>query len=428
MSSQSVRGFKDVLPPESERTSAFEALARRVLETYGFREIRLPTVEALELFVKSTGETTDIVEKEMFALTDAGGRHLALRPEGTPGAVRAFLQHSLHGQGGRTKLYYIGSMFRAERPQAGRLREFIQVGAESFGNAHPAADAETILALAEILDAAGLKGRFGVHINNLGCEHPDCRPAFRARLLDYLRSVQAELCDNCKRRIERNPLRALDCKGDAPRLKADPRTPKLEPCAACRAHFDAVLSLLPREGPAAPVLDPSLVRGLDYYTRTVFEIKSQSVGSQDALAGGGRYDGLVKSMGGPDTPAVGWALGVERTLMAVRAAGEPPARLGPQVYVACQSQAPEIERAALDLLQKVRTAGHAAEGGYFSHSLKSQMREADRLGARLAAIFGEAEFREGKCTVKDLKLKDRQWQASPEEFLRQLEESLKEPA
>lgn len=427
MTLQSVRGFKDILPPDSERTAAFENSARRVLERFGFRELRLPTLEALELFVKSTGETTDIVEKEMFALTDAGGRSLALRPEGTPGAVRAYLQHSLHGQGGRTKLFYMGSMFRAERPQAGRLREFEQIGAESFGNAHPAADAEAILALCEIFDEGGLRGRTAVHLNNLGCENPDCRPAFRARLLEFLRSVSSELCDNCKRRIERNPLRALDCKGDAPRLKSDPRTPKLSPCADCRRHFETLLALLPSQGPSAPVLDDSLVRGLDYYTRTVFEIKSREVGSQDALAGGGRYDGLVKSMGGPDTPAVGWALGVERTLMALKAAQEPPLRPGPAVYVASQSEAPEIERAAMGLLQSVRAAGFSAEGGYFGHSLKSQMREADRLGARFAAIFGESEFREGgKCTVKDLKVRDRQWQSTPREFLAQLPDRLKE--
>ncbi|MBI4424217.1 MAG: histidine--tRNA ligase [Elusimicrobia bacterium] len=367
MTLQSVRGFKDILPPQSERTSRFEASARRTLEAFGFRELRLPTVEAQELFVKATGETTDIVEKEMFAFTDAGGRQLALRPEGTPGAVRAYLQHGLQSQGGRTKLYYAGSMFRAERPQAGRFREFEQIGAETFGNAHPAADVEALLALTTILDRAGLAGRYQACLNNLGCEEPECRPAFRARLLEHLRAVAGELCENCRRRIERNPLRALDCKGDGPRLKADPRTPLLEPCAACARHFEQVLGLLAADGGPAPLVDRSLVRGLDYYTRTVFELRSSEVGSQDALAGGGRYDGLIRSMGGPEVPAVGWALGVERTLLALEAAGADDARRGPAVYVAVQNDAPDLGRAAMRLLQRLRTqggeAGLEAEGG-----------------------------------------------------------------
>lgn len=406
MALQSVKGFKDVLPPESERTAAFEALARRVLEAFGFRELRLPVVESQELFVKATGETTDIVEKEMFVLTDAGGRRLALRPEGTPGAVRAFLQHNLNLQGGRTKLYYIGSMFRAERPQAGRFREFEQIGAESFGNAHPSADVETILALARVLDEAGLKGRYTVHLNNIGCERPECRPAFRAALLEHLRSVSEALCENCRRRLERNPLRALDCKGDGPRLKADPKTPALAPCGECRSHFETVRALLPA-GDLPFELDGGLVRGLDYYTRTVFEIRSADLGSQDALAGGGRYDGLIRSMGGPDVPATGWALGVERVLMALKATGSGAKQARPEVYVAVQSEDPELEKAAIFAMQRLRGAWRV-EGALFGHSLKSQLREADRLGASVAVIFGQSEYSEGKCTVKDLRVKDQQ--------------------
>ncbi len=422
MALQSVKGFKDILPPESERTAAFEVLARRVLEAFGFREIRLPIVEAQELFVKATGETTDIVEKEMFVLTDAGGRNLALRPEGTPGAVRAFMQHNMNVQGGRTKLYYVGSMFRAERPQAGRFREFEQIGAEAFGNAHPSADVETILALARILDEAGLKGRYSVHLNNLGCERPECRPAYRAKLLEFLRTVADTLCENCKRRLERNPLRALDCKGDGPTIKADPRTPTLTPCAECHAHFETVKALLPSGGTTFE-LDGGLVRGLDYYTRTVFEIRSADVGSQDALAGGGRYDGLIKSMGGPDVPATGWALGVERVLMALKAAGSDPKPPQPQVYVAVQSESPELEKAAFSAMQLLRSHWRV-EGALFGHSLKSQMREADRLGAAVAVIFGPSEFSEGKCTVKDLRAKDQQSQTAIAELEREIRSRL----
>lgn len=424
MALQSVRGFKDILPPESERTAEFEARAREVLSTFGFRELRLPTVESQELFVKATGETTDIVEKEMFAWTDQGGRGLALRPEGTPGAVRAFLEHGLQVQGGRTKLFYLGSMFRAERPQKGRYREFEQIGAESFGNAHPSADVECLLALTTLLDRAGLKGRYSVHLNNLGCEKPECRPAFRARLLERLKAVADTLCESCRRRMERNPLRALDCKGDGPALKADPKTPRLEPCPECRAHFEAVLRLAP-EGGLSPSVDPGLVRGLDYYTRTVFEVRSADLGSQDAIAGGGRYDSLVRAMGGPDVPATGWALGVERVLLCLQAAGARLARRALAVYVAVQSEAPELERAAMGLLLRVRER-LPAEGALFGHSLKSQLREADRLGARFAVIFGESEFREGKCTVRDLKARERQWQESPEQFLAELPKRLAE--
>jgi len=234
MAFQTVRGFKDTLPPASEHVLWLERVARGVFSTFGYSEIRIPTLESQDLFVKSTGETTDIVEKEMFLLEDSGGRKLALRPEGTPGVVRAYCQHHLDQQGGRTKLYYVGNMFRAERPQAGRFREFEQIGVESFGDKHPAADAEIILMVGRILDKAGLAGRFAVHVNDIGCENPDCRPAYRTKLLKFLKTVETELCDNCKRRMARNPLRVLDCKEDGPKLKG--RMPKLETCAECRTH------------------------------------------------------------------------------------------------------------------------------------------------------------------------------------------------
>ncbi|MFA6028738.1 MAG: histidine--tRNA ligase [Elusimicrobiota bacterium] len=405
---QSVRGFRDLLPPESERTAALEALARAALARYGFRELRLPTVENHELFVKSTGETTDIVEKEMFAFEDAGGRRLALRPEGTPGAVRAFLQHSLSQGGPACKLYYVGSMFRAERPQAGRYREFEQIGAETLGNPHPAADVESILALKAVFDAAGLEGRVKLRLNNLGCdEDPSCRPGFRARLKEYLSAREAELCESCRRRVGRNPLRALDCKADGPRLAAD--APRLEPCAACAAHVGTVSRALSAEGCAHVYPDANLVRGLDYYTRTVFEFTAAGVGAQDALAGGGRYDGLVGSMGGPATPAVGWALGVERTLMAALAADPEGAALRrampaekPDVFVALQGRGDEADAAGMRLLEAVRRAGLRAAGGLFASSLKAQMREANRCGARFVAILGEEELKSGACTLKDM--------------------------
>ncbi len=411
MALQTVRGFKDILAPDSERIGAFEALSRRVLRSYGYREIRLPTVEARELFVKSTGETTDIVEKEMYVFSDAGGRELALRPEGTPSAVRAYIEHHLHQQGGRTKLYYVGNMFRAERPQAGRFREFEQIGVECFGNPHPAADAEALFALADIFDRVGLRGRYTVHLNTLGCDKEGCRPAFRNSLLAFLEGMRDQLCANCQRRLGRNPLRALDCKADAPKLQAHSHRPLLSPCPECSEHFHSLETLLrQRSAPLDVRVDPALVRGLDYYNRTVFELRSGAVGSQDAIAGGGRYDGLVASMGGPETPAVGWAFGVERTLMAVAAAGGLQESSRPKVYVAVQSKLPELETAAMGLLSRLRCgdAEWDAEGGLFAHSLKAQLKEADRLGTDAAVIFGEEEFRRNRCLIKDMRAKDAQ--------------------
>ncbi|HOX22947.1 MAG TPA: histidine--tRNA ligase, partial [Elusimicrobiales bacterium] len=306
---QTIRGFRDILEPDAAAFSELENLCRRIFRLYGYSEIRLPTVEQRELFVKSTGDTTDIVEKEMYAFADAGGRLLALRPEGTPGVVRAYMENGLPATDQRRKLFYIGSMFRAERPQAGRYREFEQIGAEYIGNPDPSADAETILLLAELLKAAGIR-EMKLELNSIGC--PQCRPAHRQALLDYLKDHLEELCENCKKRLERNPLRALDCKADGPKLVA--QAPAMKYCPDCDAHFAQVRRHLDNAGQAYNI-NPNLVRGLDYYSRTVFEFRAGGIGSQDAIAAGGRYDSLIKSMGGPDVAAVGWALGADRVLV-----------------------------------------------------------------------------------------------------------------
>lgn len=404
-----VRGFQDLLPPVSTQTAAFEALAREVFDLYGFGEIRLPTLEAQELFVKTTGETTDIVEKEMFRLRDAGDRELALRPEGTPGVVRAYLHGHLRQQGSLTKLFYVGSMFRAERPQAGRYREFEQIGVETLGNPHPSADVECMLALKSLFDRAGLKGRTSLRLNNLGCdESPDCRPGMRERLRAFLKEREGELCDSCRRRMHRNPFRALDCKRDGPKLAE--AAPRLEPCGPCRDHVAAVSGLLSSSGCPHEYPDPNLVRGLDYYTRTVFEFTAEGIGSQDAIAGGGRYDGLVGSMGGPATPAVGWALGVERTLLALRAADSELRDLmrshgaaGTDVFVAVAGGG-EPAGEGVRILESLRSAGLRSRGGLFGSSLKAQMREAGRQGAKAAVILGERELQKTPpvCTLKDM--------------------------
>lgn len=407
-STHPVRGFRDLVAPESSRLSALEALARRVLGRYGFSEVRLPVVENAALFVKSTGETSDIVEKEMFSVHCQGHDEFALRPEGTPGVVRAWLDKGLRQQGGVSKLYYMGPMFRAERPQKGRYREFVQFGVETLGNPHPAADVEAILALKALFDELGIGEKVRLRLNNIGCDaDASCRPAFRARLKEFLTARLDTLCETCRRRLERNPLRVLDCKGDGPRLAAE--APRLEPCGACKTHVETVSTLLAVNNLPHTHPDPTLVRGLDYYTRTVFEFAAEGLGSQDAVAGGGRYDGLVAAMGGPDTPAVGWGLGVERLLMAAEAADPALKALGPaaeplQAFVAVQSHDGRAVAEGTRLVEALRRFGLRADGGLFASSLKAQLKEAGRRGARLAVIVGDAELSKmpPACVLKDM--------------------------
>ncbi|MEK7743822.1 MAG: ATP phosphoribosyltransferase regulatory subunit, partial [Elusimicrobiota bacterium] len=307
------------------------------------------------------------------------------------------------------RFWYMGPMFRAERPQAGRLREFVQVGVECLGNPHPAADAEAILAAKAVFEEAGLSGRTALRLNNLGCDDDSsCRPAHREALRAFLRSREGDLCENCLRRTARNPLRALDCKGCGPSLAG--QAPRLIPCAACAGHVQEVSRFLLANGCPHRYPDHGLVRGLDYYTRTVFEFSSSlGTGSQDALAGGGRYDGLVGSMGGPKTPAVGWALGLERVLMAVRAARPDPGipARGPSIdaFVALQGKGAGAALAAVSALEALRRAGLRAGGSAFGASLKAQMREASREEAPFVAIIGDEELEKTPpaCTLKDMR-------------------------
>ncbi len=389
----SLRGFRDILPPESDLFARIEAAAREVFGLYGYRELRVPTLEKKELFVKSTGDTTDIVEKEMYAFTDGGGREIANRPEGTPGVVRAYIEHNLGQTGRNAKFFYIGSMFRAERPQAGRYREFTQIGAEYIGNPSPAADAESISMLVRLLEKAGVEG-CSVEINSLGCS--ECRRSYREILLAFLRQRSETLCEPCRARIERNPLRALDCKTDGPRLAAE--APKLALCPACAEHFSDTQRLLAAAGVGYKV-NTSLVRGLDYYTRTVFEVRTTALGSQDAVAAGGRYDDLVKSMGGPAAPAIGWAMGVDRVAMLL--AGKPAPDNSPRTFVVAAAK--EAGDKAFELMTALRAAGISSDFSNFTLSLKSQMRSADKSGASCALIIGEEEFKTNACSVKHLK-------------------------
>ena len=384
-----VRGFRDIFGPEAAALTALEASARKVFKLYGVSELRIPTVEQKELFVKATGTTTDIVQKEMYSFEDAGHRLLALRPEGTPGVARAYIENNFAQGSPVQQFFYIGNMFRAERPQAGRYREFEQIGAESIGNSAPAADAEMILMLKDIVSSFGAKN-YRVKINSLGCDK--CRPLYRQALIDFLSKEKDTLCQNCQTRLEKNPLRVLDCKIDGPRFAG--RVPTLTLCPECQAHFDEVQRLL--KGKIDFIVDPMLVRGLDYYSRTVFEFQAGDT-SQNAIAAGGRYDGLIKSMGGPATPAVGWAMGVERV---IASRGEAPLSAQKSVFVA--SLAPACNETAFNLMQDLRQAGVRTEGGLFDKNAKGQMKQANRCGAAYALILGEDELAKNEITLKDL--------------------------
>lgn len=384
-----VRGFRDIFEPQSNYFTELENCARGVFSVYGFGELRLPTVELKELFVKSTGETTDIVQKEMYAFEDAGHRQLAIRPEGTPGVVRAYLENNFTQQSPVQKFYYIGNMFRAERPQAGRYREFEQIGAEYIGNSAPAADAEVILMLKDIVSKFGAKN-YKVKLNSLGCEK--CRPLYRQALIDFLSAEKETLCENCQIRLEKNPLRVLDCKIDGARFAG--RVPTMKLCPECQAHFNEVQALL--RGKIDFEVDPMLVRGLDYYSRTVFEFQAGDV-SQNAIAAGGRYDTLIKNMGGPVTPAIGWAMGAERVIMA---RGETQASAGKSVYVVSLEK--NCNETAFNLMQQLRRAAIRTEGGLFDKNVKGQMKQADRCGAAYAVILGGDELAKRVVTLKDL--------------------------
>lgn len=384
-----VRGFRDIFEPQSKNFTQLENCAREVFSLYGFSELRLPTVEQKELFIKSTGETTDIVQKEMYAFEDAGHRQLAIRPEGTPGVVRAYLENNFVQQAPVQKFYYIGNMFRAERPQAGRYREFEQIGAEYIGNSAPAADAEVILMLKDIVAKFGAKN-YTVKINSLGCDK--CRPAYRQALIDFLSKEKDTLCENCQTRLEKNPLRVLDCKIDGARFQG--HVPTMQLCPECAAHFEEVQRLL--KGKINFVVDPMLVRGLDYYSRTVFEFQAGDA-SQNAIAAGGRYDTLIKNMGGPATPAIGWAMGAERVILS---RGDVEISKPKSVYFVSMDAA--CNETAFNLMQAMRSAGIRTEGGLFDKNLKGQMKQADRCGASYALIMGSDELAAQEVTLKDL--------------------------
>jgi histidyl-tRNA synthetase len=393
----SVKGFHDVLPGESARWAAMEQAARETFARYGFGEIRLPVVERTELFRRSIGETTDIVEKEMYTFEDRDGTSLTLRPEGTASVARAYVEHAMHAGEPVTKLFYFGPMFRRERPQKGRLRQFWQIGAELIGRDDPAADAETLLLLHDLMAAFGIE-RFEVGLNTLGCGI--CRPAYREALVAWGAGEGERLCPDCRRRAGANPLRLLDCKqpGCVALRSGAPRVID-HACEACRAHFGRVRELLAAEA-IEPALQPFMVRGLDYYCRTAFEITAPGLGAQNAIGGGGRYDGLVRDLGGPEVGGVGFALGVERMAMVLAEGGE---STGAQVEFTIAPLGAAAELAAFSLAHRLRQDGARVEVEAAGRSLKSQMRHAGKLGAEHVIILGEDEMTSGRLTLRDMR-------------------------
>lgn len=395
------RGTEDILPDETVRWQRLEETARSVFRTFNYKEIRTPIFEDTSLFNRGVGDTTDIVSKEMYTFSDKKGRQLTLRPEGTASIVRAFIQHNLAAKKPLWKLYYIGAMFRYERPQAGRKRQFHQIGAEAIGSASPVLDFEMIAMCCEIFKEIGLEG-YIVKINTLGCSSD--KEKYNNALSESLGSKSGLLCKNCRERLGRNPLRVLDCKVESCKAVAS-SCPSIKErlCAACTDHHDKVKERLDEHNITFED-DPMLVRGLDYYTKTVFEIHHSALGARGAICGGGRYDGLVEELGGQSTPAVGFSIGMEATLEVLKKTTEVPEGKGIDVYVAYTG--PDLLDTAAEMAFDLRKQGIATEFSYDKRSLKGQMKQANRLGAGYAVIVGEDELKENKVGVRNLRTED----------------------
>lgn len=392
------RGTNDILPDSIAMWQYIEDKLRDVFARFGYAEIRTPIFEETRLFERGIGEFTDIVEKEMYTFTDKAGRSLTLRPEGTAPVVRAYLEHKLYGRSQPVKLYYVGPMFRYERPQAGRYRQFYQYGAEALGTQDPATDAEMVAIPIELYRSIGLS-EFEVQVNSIGC--PRCRGRYRAHLKEMLSKRVAALCPSCQRRLERNPLRVLDCKEEKCQEQMGDVPPIIDYlCDECEEHLKRVcqyLSVLD----IPYVVNSRLVRGFDYYTKTVFEIICPELGAQSAIAGGGRYDGLIEECGGPPTPAVGFAAGMERLVLALAEQGwKVPGTNGMDVYVAGIGD--ESRSFVVGLTLRLRRAGLSVEMDYGGRSLKAQMKAADRCNARYTVIVGEEELRQDRAVIRHM--------------------------
>ena len=396
-----IKGIKDILPKDSPIWHQVELTARKVFECFGFYEIRVPIMEKTALFQRSIGETTDIVEKEMYTFRDRDDELLTLRPEATASVIRAYIEHNLSASDPVTRLYTIGPMFRRERPQKGRFRQFHQIDVELFGDDKPASDAEVIFMLMHFLQSTGVE-KLSLEINSLGCKA--CRPVFSQAVVDFLKGSESALCPDCQRRIYTNPLRVFDCKvetcgkiiADAPRILDFL-------CTECSDHFSAVKSYLD-ELKLAYVINPRMVRGLDYYTKTAFEVKSGALGAQNSLAGGGRYDGLVSFLGGPEVPGIGFGIGMERLIACL-----PPDDKNPyHTDISIAALGARAQKIAFGLTQELRRAGICAAMDYSNKSLKSQMKRADKLNSAYTLIFGDKEIDENRAELRNMSTKYQQ--------------------
>ena len=393
---RAVKGCKDILPGETGKWRYVEERARDIFASFGVLEIRTPLLERTELFQRGIGAATDIVEKEMYTFLDRGDEYLTLRPEATASVIRAYVEHSLYAADPVAKLFTIGPMFRRERPQKGRFRQFHQINVEFLGLDGPQADGEIILLLTHLLKSLGLTD-LELEINSLGC--PACRPSFREAILKFLDGREAGLCEDCRRRLHTNPLRVLDCKVEGCR-ELMTGAPELGGflCASCETHQAKVLDILANFGLAYQI-NPRMVRGLDYYTRTAFEVTTESLGAQNAIAGGGRYDGLVAELGGPKIAGIGFAIGMER-LLALLPQDNESFKQRPHLFIV--SLGVEAFDTAFALGNRLRMQGLVVEMDYTGKSLKSQMKRADKYGCRYALILGEKEMNDRTAELRDM--------------------------
>lgn len=392
------RGTQDVLPSQSHNNRFLENTLLEIADEFGFKEIRTPVFEHTELFTRSVGDTTDVVQKEMYTFLDKGERSITLRPEGTAGAARAFLEHGLYNEPLPQKVCYLTSCYRYEKPQAGRLREFHQFGVECFGTASPAADAEVISLGYEIFGFLGVED-IHLEINSIGC--PECRKNYHAALKSYFESKKGELCPTCLERLDKNPMRILDCKSPiCSEIAAEAPVVIDYLCDECSDHFKKVQAyldemLIPYE------INPQIVRGLDYYTRTVFEFVSDSIGAQGTVCGGGRYDGLIEELGGSHTPSLGFGMGIERLMLLLEAQGiKLPEAKRCDLYMAPIGDNASVK--ASRLVQELRQSGISAQFDIVGRSVKAQMKYANKLGARFTVVLGDDDIAAGKVNVKNM--------------------------
>lgn len=393
-----IKGTEDVLPKDSYRWQFVEDVMRKESASYGFKEIRTPVFEHTELFARGVGQTTDVVQKEMYTFDTKGGESVTLRPEGTAGAARAVLEHGLVNDSLPIKASYFVSCYRYEKPQAGRLREFHQFGLECYGTQSPVADAELICAAQSIFDRLGIK-QLRLEINSIGC--PTCRAEYHKALKEYFYGYKDELCETCNSRLEKNPMRILDCKspvcskiaGGAPKI-----TDYL--CDECKEHFASVQKYLDAAGVEYTV-NPTIVRGLDYYTKTVFEFVTDFIGAQGTVCGGGRYDGLIEELGGKHLPSLGFAMGIERLLMLMDKQGiEIPKPSTCDLYVAVMGEKASLK--SFEIIKAVRSCGLIAETDVVGRGLRAQMKYADKIGAKFSMVLGDNEIEQGKAVIKNM--------------------------